>query len=642
MWYLVLISFIQTFFATSIGDLVVGTEPDYPIGHFISYLEDADCSLDSEAAFSYFQQGSFVELENPGLFNKGFTKSIWWFGFEIKNGLGTDNSLIFSPAGAAIRNATLYTFDGEGLLLKTQETGFYFSGNNRDIASRINSFQLNLPRNANYTYLLRVDSRGMNTYIPFFLDEPNSYWEYETVRASKFGTVTGLILMATLLGIFLWIYFFEKMYLIFVGYLLSSLALVLEEDGYLFLWVYGSKIGWITPWVIPFFSVMMSTFLLLFINEFYFIKSTNKRLQWGVRLYFGGVFMVTAMMLVSGILDIGFGSILVFQQFGFIISTINILLVLGVNISQIRENREISIYLLLANLVLIFGFTNYIMNLQGLIDWHPLKPNGLMVGSIFNVVLLTIGIIHRYYFLKKDKEYVEQKLIQQEREVNRNIIVAQENERQRIAKDLHDDLGGLLALIKLKVGSIRMEEENTMDAERRAALAETDKLLDMACKDLRFIAHELMPMEANDKTLRTMVKEVLDLVKMQKQIKITYTIEELPFLGLEAKINLFRIIKELLNNIIKHSQAKEADVQVFLDEMDDTVTLMVTDDGKGIPKDILESPQKGLGLKNLQKRVDYLMGHLHIDSHSDGTTIIVTVPVKQISISHEYKNSNSG
>jgi two-component system, NarL family, sensor kinase len=75
--------------------------------------------------------------------------------------------------------------------------------------------------------------------------------------------------------------------------------------------------------------------------------------------------------------------------------------------------------------------------------------------------------------------------------------------------------------------------------------------------------------------------------------------------------------------------------------MDDTVTLMVTDDGKGIPKDILESPQKGLGLKNLQKRVDYLMGHLHIDSHSDGTTIIVTVPVKQISISHEYKNSDS-
>lgn len=641
MAHLLILVLVQLVFPVKQETLFAADQPDYPVGEYMQYLEDHPGELGPEAALSAYLSGNFVPLDNPRLFNKGFTESIWWFGFGIENGLETDNTLIFSPAGATIRDATLYTFDQDGKLVRAQTTGFDHTGTTRDLASRINSFQLKLPRNEKYTYLMRVDSRGMNTYIPFFLDEPNSYWEYETVRASKFGTVTGLILMATLLGIFLWFYFFEKMYLIFVGYLLSSLALVLEEDGYLFLWVYGSKIGWITPWVIPFFSVMMSTFLLLFINEFFFIKSTNKRLQWGIRLYFGGIFLVTAIMLVSGILDIGFGSILVFQQFGFIVSTMNILLVLGVNISQIRENREISLYLLLANLVLIFGFTNYILNLQGLIDWHPLKPNGLMVGSIFNVVLLTVGIIQRYYFLKKDKEYVEQKLIRQEREVNRNIIEAQENERQRIAKDLHDDLGGLLALIKLKVGSIRREEENTLDSERRAALAETDKLLDMACKDLRFIAHELMPMEANEKTLRTMVKEVLDLVKMQKQIKITYTIEELPFLGLEAKINLFRIIKELLNNIIKHSQAKEADVQVFLDEMDDTVTLMVTDDGKGIPKDILDSPQKGLGLKNLQKRVDYLMGHLHIDSHSDGTTIIVTVPVKQISISHEYKNSDS-
>jgi signal transduction histidine kinase len=632
---------VLVFFPSSHSVLIATDQLDYPIGQYIRVMEDPLGDLQPSAALASYRRGNFEQLENPRLFNEGFTESIWWFGFGIENGLGTDNSLIFSPAGATIRDATLFTFDQKGDLIRTQATGFDYSGGKRDLASRINSFQLNLPKNEKFTYLLRVDSRGMNTYIPFFLDEPNSYWEYETVRASKFGTVTGLILMATLLGIFLWFYFFEKMYLIFVGYLLSSLALVLEEDGYLFLWVYGSKIGWITPWVIPFFSVMMSTFLLLFINEFFFIKSTNRRLQWGIRIYFGGIFLITAMLLISGILDFEFGSILVFQRFGFFISTVNILLVLGVNISQIRENREISLYLLLANLVLIFGFTNYILNLQGLIDWHPLRPNGLMVGSIFNVILLTIGIIHRYYFLKKDKEYVEQKLIQQERDINRNIIEAQENERQRIAKDLHDDLGGLLALIKLKLGSLRMEAENSVDDQRRAALAETDQLLDMACKDLRFIAHELMPMEANDKSLRTMVKEVLDLVKLQKQIKITYTIEELPFMGLESKINLFRIIKELLNNIIKHSQAKEADVQVFLDEIDDTVTLMVTDDGRGIPKDILASPKKGLGLKNLQKRVDYLLGHLHIDSHNNGTTVIVTVPVKQISISHEYKNSDS-
>jgi signal transduction histidine kinase len=138
-----------------------------------------------------------------------------------------------------------------------------------------------------------------------------------------------------------------------------------------------------------------------------------------------------------------------------------------------------------------------------------------------------------------------------------------------------------------------------------------------------------------------MVSEVLDLVKIQNKISITYNIEDLPYLTLDTKINLFRIIKELLNNIIKHAEAREADIQLFYDEMDQTVTLIVTDDGKGIPKEILDKPNDGIGLRNLQKRVDYLRGNLHFDSNINGTTVIVTIPFQQITQNNEYTDNYS-
>jgi signal transduction histidine kinase len=166
--------------------------------------------------------------------------------------------------------------------------------------------------------------------------------------------------------------------------------------------------------------------------------------------------------------------------------------------------------------------------------------------------------------------------------------------------------------------------------KNKTPFEETQKLMQMACHDLRFIAHELMPLEAAEKRLKTMVSEVLDLVKVQNKIKITYDIGEIPYLNIDTKINLFRIIKELLNNIIKHSEASEADIQVFFDSYDDSITLMVSDNGKGIPDEIINNPNGGMGLSNLQKRVDYLRGQLHFDVNKNGTTVIVTVPFEKV------------
>lgn len=287
-----------------------------------------------------------------------------------------------------------------------------------------------------------------------------------------------------------------------------------------------------------------------------------------------------------------------------------------------------------ANAILLFGFTNYILNLQGLVNWHPLKPNGLIFGSVFNVFIFTAGMVYRYYQIKTERERLQFEVLNQEKKIALSIIQAQESERQRIAKDLHDDLGGLLALIKLKLEDLYHRGINIHNG-----LGELLKLMIQACKDVRYISHELMPQDIDEKDLKTMISEVLNILTNQQKLHVSYDIGELPRIPPGVKINIFRIIKELLNNIIKHAEAREADIQIFQDDLDQSLTLMISDDGKGIPIQVLENINTGLGLNNLQKRVEFLKGKLHIDTGAQGTTIIIIIPAETL-MSEYVETSN--
>ena len=608
----------------TIPDLLkINQAPDYPIGDYLYYLEETE-NLSLNEVLNAFKTRGFEALDHHSLFNKGYTESIWWFAFQLENELDSRNMVILSPAGAAIKEAVLFTFDENDSLINKQFSGFLYAGDKRAMNSRLNSYELVIPPNAVYTYLLRVDSRGLNTYIPFFLDEPRSYWEYELGRTAFFGSVTGVLMLAFFFGLLLWIFFREKVYLTFSGYLICCLALILEEDGFLFLWFYGAFFGNLSSIIIPFFSLMMSVLLLNFINQFF---GENRFKFWNIsRFYMLINYFFALLILCSLFIEMGAKINKMISWTALLISICNMVIVLVLTVLQFKSKGKIAYYLALANAILIFGFSNYVLNLQGVTDWHPIYPNGLVVGSLTNVFLLTIGIIHRYYIIKKEKEALSQEVLHQERKLSKSIIHAQEQERQRIAKDLHDDLGGLLAITKLQVEFMMLESKKN----KPKGLDETHKLLEIACKDIRYIAHELMPREVEGKSLKEMVSEVLDMVGSQDKIKITYEIADLPKLQLETKINLFRIIKELLNNIIKHAEATEAQVNIFLVNHGRILTLVVMDNGKGIPKDILDNPENGLGLVNLANRVNYLKGKISFESNLKGTKVKIEVPVGEM------------
>ena len=183
-----------------------------------------------------------------------------------------------------------------------------------------------------------------------------------------------------------------------------------------------------------------------------------------------------------------------------------------------------------------------------------------------------------------------------------SILEAQETERSRMAKDLHDGLGGMLSGIKLNLTSVK---ENMIVAETDARLFNKSiKQLDGAIIEMRRIAHNMMPEALLKFGLSDAIEDYCNGINESNTVKMSYfQLGVQHALEKSTEVILYRIIQELSNNAIKHADAKNILIQIIKNEYG--ITLTVEDDGKGFDRGILT---KGAGLQNVQSRVDYLRG----------------------------------
>jgi signal transduction histidine kinase len=218
---------------------------------------------------------------------------------------------------------------------------------------------------------------------------------------------------------------------------------------------------------------------------------------------------------------------------------------------------------------------------------------------------------------------VEKTLKEQELHTIDNMIAGQEKERQRLANDLHDNLGSTLATLKLNFKSLQRDFDKK---EAKPVLENAALLIDEAYKKTREIAHE--------KNSGVMAKEgLLPAVKgMAKKISAAKGVQvEVQDFGLEKRLDntveiaVFRIIQELTTNIVKHAHATEATIS--LTNHEDLLNIIVEDNGKGFnSKKAMRND--GMGLANIEKRVEHMDGSMEIDSSKNvGTSVIIDLPI---------------
>ncbi len=207
----------------------------------------------------------------------------------------------------------------------------------------------------------------------------------------------------------------------------------------------------------------------------------------------------------------------------------------------------------------------------------------------------------------------------------RSMLEGQEKERARIARDLHDGLGNLLSTLKASVSNLQISFNNQ---KTEKIYGKASEMIDEACTEVRKIAHEMMPQALSKLGLR---KALGDLIHKMDE---THDFEaDLQVYGQEAvladssNVMLYRIVQELLNNIVKYAEAKEVLVQITYS--DEWLNLTVEDDGKGFESDKIPE-NEGMGLKSIAFRTEYIGGEYEIDSRLGvGTLVSINVPLSK-------------
>ncbi len=257
------------------------------------------------------------------------------------------------------------------------------------------------------------------------------------------------------------------------------------------------------------------------------------------------------------------------------------------------------------------------------IDARNLQVLTLSILSIF--FLLVSGLVLRLFF--KNKQLNQQKLeaskSQKEVERIKAVMEGEENERKRIARELHDDLGAQLAGIKVHVSALQNDIPKITELDK---FNKTEDLIDNACKSVRELSHNMMPSALDEQPLDKLLEELSNTFSCSFGIPVDYQSFNLPSkLSKEVKITLYRITQELLRNIAGHSNATEAILHIAYEQ--NNIHLIVEDNGVGFKLNNAKV-KNGIGLDNIMSRVKYLHGYIDIHTAKNlGSTFTIDIPV---------------
>ncbi len=255
----------------------------------------------------------------------------------------------------------------------------------------------------------------------------------------------------------------------------------------------------------------------------------------------------------------------------------------------------------------------------------------LAIGTSIMLLLAIAIISFVVYYQKKlinaqiDKQKVE--AAAQERMLSATIQT-QESERKRIAKDLHDEIGALLAAIRL--GVIQISRSAEADVAHVKMALESKSLIEDTIKNVRRISHDLMPATLEKFGLTAALTELVKKLEKASGIRIDLTYSEDAYdLQPQSALALYRIVQELINNTLKHAAARKISINVK--KMPDQLYLSVADDGKGFDLAHAQEQQDGkraLGMSSVDSRISLLHAQIAYDTApGKGTCVTVSMPL---------------
>ena len=579
----------------------------YRIGKNLELLEDPKKSFTLEEV-----KKMTFEKSKSDIINKGFTRSAYWLHFTISHQASKEqNPFILEIEFPQSNHLELFYYDVQHQL----HTDLYEQNSPKYLPFLNNALKLPIKYGETVEYYMRVSNNRGQQYLPINIWREQAHLRVAERYSWYFGIYFGFLFLVIIYHAFLfWLtretkYIYIVIYLLFWffyesfrGYGLYARIFPKSPDNVLLL-------GFC-------FNVAISVFLIFYNKVLGF--SSIKLFKWivwgllflqilGALVFVLGIYKFIALNLLFSIIGVPFGI------FTMVMSTW----------MWIKGKTNAGFYAMACITVTFFTVLMMVQR-AGIIETdNPLILFGSNVGSMFEFVFLTFAVIKTHYETIIEKEKAKYQV--QENELRRNIdmkvakLEGQQSERNRIANQLHDNIGNILIGIKLQVEQIRKKgNENN-----QSLLESLESEVQEACSQVRFLSHNLLPEKFKEKGIR---KSLGDLISNLNEISdidfALYISENINELSDELLFKIYSISLELLNNTVKHSKAESANLKIVLD--DKNITLSMQDDGVGIKPEIVYI--KDGGMKTINKRVAEMKGVFEImEGVEEGTSIKIVL-----------------
>ncbi len=258
--------------------------------------------------------------------------------------------------------------------------------------------------------------------------------------------------------------------------------------------------------------------------------------------------------------------------------------------------------------------------------FHELSHKILIINNVLSItisLLIFTGVV----FIKKIfnlQKRIDELRKQSENRVLNAIIITEERERQRFAKDLHDGLGPLLSMMKMSVSALLKSEMKTQDKE---IISNIDTLITESIASIKDVSNNLSPHILDNFGLTSAINSFV--AKIEKNHNISISVQSnKPDHRFEynKEVVIYRVLLELITNTIKHADAKNIDITIAF--LPGHVHIAYKDDGKGFDMEKTMQHSTGMGLSNIFSRINSIHGHIDIESKQmDGILVIIDLNI---------------
>ncbi len=605
--------------------LFLDNRDEYPLSRHLYYYK-TERSIEPAFLADSLRPSDFRKLSPEEALNEGFSTCTFWMAFTLKNTTAAPKDLMLQLNNPNLNEIRFYQGADSGFLL-LYTTGITRTFDSRPYIYYDFVFPVRLEPGQALTYVLMASKKTEIFSTKPILISNKAFKRKEERLYIIMGFMIGIMLFNIIINLFLWVSLKDKIHLLYAVYVVATLLWLFSSLGLDFQFLFPRHPGLYAisqPVTGGITMVFMAQLAIVFLG----LKRRNSKVKTLLNIAKIIVLIQTPLwyIIYYRLPEIAWVRQIQSNLFLAAILIVSVSMVIAA-IERIRQGYRPAWFYLVAMLYLSFGIVKTCYTILGSADISGIvtPPTDVQTGLIVESIIIFMGIIYRYNLYKKEKDQLMKQILQQQQVSTQQIITAQEEERKRIAQDLHDDVGATLSTLLLHISNIPESGAWPIDDARKHN-ERSISISKKALSDLRLISRDLLPKDFATLGINQILNQRVDELNNIGNIVFDLQTEgNDQLLDDIASVTLYRVINELISNVIKHSMASSCSIQLIINEETRSVMLLMEDNGIGLPS---TGSHRGIGLKNIYSRIAFLEGSINIDSNTRGTSIIIEMPLK--------------